>query len=98
MSMSTHIKGFIKDTDPLYQKHKKVLLACNEAEVSLPKETADYFESDDPDLCLLGDKLEIPLKRGIHYKEYSEDMLEGFEVNLSDLPRAVSKLLFYNSY
>lgn len=98
MSMSTHISGFVSDTNPEYQKHKKVLLFCEEQGVSLPKETAEYFGSDSADLYLLDEKLSIELVKNIHYVEYREDMVEGFEVDLSKLPSGVSKLRFYNSY
>lgn len=51
MGMSTHIKAYIPDTDPEYQKHKKILLACADANASLPKETMKYFNTkiDDAD-------------------------------------------------
>jgi hypothetical protein len=98
MSMSTSIRGFIPDTDPEYQRHKKVLLACKEAKVSLPEETAKYFGSKYPDLCLLEEKLEVNLVNGTHYKEYRAEMQEGFEVDLTKLPQGVTKIRFYNSY
>lgn len=96
--MSTHIQAFIPDTDAEFKKHKKILLMCLENEVSLPKETAEYFGSDSADLYLLDGKLSIELVKNIHYIEYREDMIDGFEVDLSKLPSGVSKLRFFNSY
>lgn len=99
MAMSTKIKGFISDTNVEYQKHKKVFLACKEAGVDLPKQTAEYFGSDNTDEeDLLEGKLEMKLQLGVHYEEYSADMVEGFEVDLTKLPQGVTKLRFYNSY
>lgn len=99
--MSTKIKGFISDTNVEYQKHKKVFLACKEAGVDLPKQTAEYFGSDSVDVVeddLLEGKLEMKLQLGVHFTNYSADMQDGFEVDLTKLPQGVTKLRFYNSY
>ena len=98
MGMSTHIKAFIPDTDETYKKHSKVLIACNEADIELPKATADYFGSEYADLELLDSKLEVDLKLGKHYTEYNAEMTEGFEVELADLPKGVTKIRFTNSW
>lgn len=96
--MSTHIKAFIPDTDNTFQKHKKVLVACLDANVSLPKETAEYFGANEPDLELLDEKLSIELKEFIHYTPIQTDGETGFEVDLRDIPKGVTKLRFYNSW
>ena len=98
MSMSTHIEAFIPDTDPDYQRHKKVLLACADADVSLPKETADYFGEEGPEEYLLDEKLEQELKEGVHYSKWHKNSSAGFEVDLTKLPKGVTKLRFYNSW
>ncbi len=98
MGMSSHIQAFIPDTDATYQKHKKVLLVCLEAGVGLPKETAEYFGSSEPEEYLLDEKLSVTLKLGKHYEEYNAEMCEGFEVDLTKLPKGITKLRFYNSY
>lgn len=98
MGMSTHIKGFILDTDPEYQKHKEVLLFCHKAEVSLPSETAAYFGIQFPQPYILEEKLEMQLEKGVHYEGWREDGSGGFEVDLTKLPKGVTKLRFYNSW
>ena len=98
MGMSTHITAFIPDNDPEYQRQKKVLLACHEAKVSLPAETAKYFGVYHPDLYLLEEKLQVKLEKGVHYKEYNADMEQGFEIDLDKLPKGVTKVRFYNSF
>jgi hypothetical protein len=98
MSMSTHIVALIPDTDATYQKHKKVLLACDEADVSLPKETADYFGCTKPDTEVLEEKLRFELIKGVHYKEYNAETSQGFEIDLKSLPKEIAKIRFYNSY
>jgi len=95
MGMSTHITGFISDTDPTYQKHKKVLVACIEAGISeLPKETAEYFGNKYPEEYLLEDKLSVAINK----HEYSSDYEQGFEVYLKDIPQGVEKIRFVNSW
>lgn len=44
MGMSTNITAFIQDSDPNYQRHKKVLLACSEAKVSLPRKRLNILD------------------------------------------------------
>lgn len=98
MGMSTYIEAFIPDTDPIYQRHKSVLLACTAANVSLPKETAEYFGEDWPETYLLDNKLEVQLEEGVHYEHYQVDTSIGFTVDLTKLPQGVTKLKFYNSW
>lgn len=96
--MSTHIKAFIPDTDADFQKHKKILIFCIENEVSLPKETSAYFGSEDAGEYMLDEKLSVDLKEGQHYRYWSDESSQGFEVDLPKLPKGVYKLRFYNNW
>ena len=96
--MSTHIIAFIPDTDPTFQKHLSVYNVCREAGVSLPKETADYFGSNQPYSGLPEEKLEFKLEKGVHYKNFSQNMCQGFEIEIDKLPKEVTKIRFFNSY
>jgi hypothetical protein len=96
MGMSRHIQAFIPETDEEFKKHKKILLMCLEHKVSLPKETAEYFGSNDAEEYLLDEKLQIELEKDVHYKEWSDESCEGFEVDLSKLPKEVTILRFFN--
>lgn len=100
MGMSTHIKAFIPDTDPEYQKHKKVLDVCREQDVYLPKQTAQYFGSEVPYGGMQEEKLEAELIENVHYTNYSDlkEGNQGFEVDLTKLPHGVTKLRFYNNW
>ncbi len=97
MGMSTHILAFTPDTDAEYQKHKKVLLACRDADVSLPKETEGYFGSNDTSDETLEERLRVPLEVGIDYIKYTTEDSEGYEVDLTRLPKGVTKIRFYNN-
>ncbi len=98
MGMSTHIKAFIPDTDPEYQKHREILLFCHKQEVSLPKETSDYFGILFPQPYILYDILEKELQAGFHYTDWHDESSKGFEVDLTKLPAGVTKLRFYNNW
>lgn len=58
MGMSTYVQGFVSKENETYKKHEKVLLACNDAGVSLPKETAEYFGTDESENYVLEEFLE----------------------------------------
>lgn len=95
MGMSTHVVAFVSPEDETYKKHTKVMIACLEAGIKeLPKETAEYFNSSYPDESLLEKKLEIR----IPHHEYSEDMIEGFEIYINEIPKGAHKIRFYNSW
>jgi hypothetical protein len=95
MGMSTHVYAFISSDNDTYKKQCKVLQACIDAGIKeLPKETADYFGSDYPEHCLFEEVLEIEITA----HEYSEDMQEGFEVRISELPEGVETIRFVNSW
>lgn len=95
MGMSTYVKGFISSDNDDYKKHSKVLMACIDAGVSeLPKETAEYFNSNYPDEYLLEEKLEID----IPIKEWSAEGSSGFEILISEIPDGVHTIRFANSW
>lgn len=100
MGMSTHVVAFISDDDPTYQKHKKISEVCMEADVSLPKETAEYFGCGTEKLDefqlddMLSEKLEIEIKT----KEWGDDGRSGYEIDVTKLPKEVHKIRFYNSW
>lgn len=95
MGMSTQIVGFVSEDNETYKKHSKVLIACSEAGIDeLPKETATYFGSKYPELYLLEAKLEVKIPK----HDYSEDMIEGFEIIVSEIPKGVHKIRFTNSW
>ena len=100
MGMSTHIKAFSNKGDSEYEIYKDVYLACLKAKVQLPKEVAWYFNCDRADYADadISEKTEIPLEKDVHYELHDEENKQGFIVDLKDLPKDVTKLIFYNSY
>ena len=92
--MSTYVMGLIEDTDPLYQKHLKVLQVCREANVSLPKETYEFFGGQYENVEIEKLKVDIPAK------QFSDTQAcaDIFEILVSDIPKGVSKIRFINSF
>lgn len=88
------VQAFISADDLTYKKHTKVLIACNEADISLPQETAQYFGDDSAEIYLLEEKLmiEIPIQ------EWSGDSSNGYEILVKDIPEGVYKIRFYESW
>jgi hypothetical protein len=85
-------KGFIKETNVNYQKHKKVLLACLKSNTVLPEETAKYFGNQYPSHQLLEARLSFPLEKGIHVTEYigEKGKEKGVDFLVKNLPDDVS--------
>jgi len=95
MGMSTRVVGIISDDDPTYKKHFNVLRACIEADISeLPKETADYFGSSTPYYELAVEKLEVKIPKHV----IQEDMVDGYDIIVSEIPEGVKIIRFTNSY
>ncbi len=89
MGMSTYVRGITSENNPEYQKHLKVYMVCKEAKVSLPRETEKYFNGEDPEYKL---EVEIPSRK------WNEDMREGIEVIVAQIPSGVEIIRFINSY
>jgi len=94
MGRTTHIQAYISPDCPKYKKHASVLKACVEAEVSLPKETAEYFGYEEANLCFLDEKLELKIPK----HEWSDEYSQGYEIFIKDLPEGVYKIRFSESW
>jgi hypothetical protein len=90
MGMSTHVVFLRDGNDEEHQKKVKVLKACIDANVAIPKEILDYFDgSYDPDVAL-----EINFKA----REWGDHYRSGYEVDLDEIPEGVKTIRFYNSW
>lgn len=93
MSMSTHVVGF-RPPDDTWRKHKAVWDACVKAGVHVPKETNEFFGYDKPDDA----GVTVELEKHECCAEFSEFGRNGIEIDLSNLPKQVTKIRFYNSW
>jgi len=95
MSATYTVKGYRSAENPNYQKHLRILRVCKEEQVSLPEETAAYFDhysvdSLDPEEVL---SFEIPFQE-VNPSEGSR----GWEVFLDRLPPGTEKIRFEISW
>ena len=109
MGMSTHIK-VVRDlsNDSEFERMISAKEACEAAGVPMPHEVRDYLNK----VCDDGADIDVErlrLRAGAEdmdecgdcsaaLSEYSEDMVSGYEVDLSKLPSWVSRIRFYNSF
>ena len=93
MSMNTCIVGFIPP-DAKWKKMKVVWDSCSKAGITPPKEVDDFFNGVPPDDA----GVEIELEEHPSCQEYRDEMREGFQVEVSKLPKNVRFIRFYNSY
>ena len=101
MSMSTHIIGF-RPPDEKWRKMKAVWDACVAADMSIPNTVHEFFGGESPD----PNGVEVDLFSSALYhhgkpsavKKWNADMQEGFEVDVTKLPKDVTIIRFYNSY
>ncbi len=89
MSMSSHVVGFM-EPDAEFKKMYAVYTACREANVEPPDEVDEYFQYETPD--------ELGMQVGLDLTEYKDDMQEGYELRVSEIPKGVTVIRFFNSY
>lgn len=81
--------GF-RPPDAKWRKMKDVYDACVLAGVEVPDEVAEFFENGEPDPRGVEVELEA--------QEWQDDMRQGFEIAIKDLPKDVTHIRFYNSW
>lgn len=94
MSMSTWIEAF-KPPGEKWARMRAVWDACMEAGVEVPPEVDGYFEgmAPDPAGVEIQDFRNSPAVSG-----WKDGMRQGFEVDVTKLPKDVTVIRFYNSW
>jgi hypothetical protein len=92
MSMSTHVVGF-RPADDDWKKMKEVRKACIRAGVEVPGSVERFFGDQDPDT---DEGVEVSIEGAL--KEYTSDACQGFDVDISKLPKGLKIIRFYNAY
>jgi hypothetical protein len=98
MGMHSYVKG-VRPADAKFNKMKAIYDQCVENEVSVPKEVLAFFDGDVPDPA--GVVISLSPSKGGPVQEWRDernDMLEGFEVDITKLPKDVTIIRFVNSY
>jgi predicted metal-dependent TIM-barrel fold hydrolase len=91
MSTSIHVVGFRKP-DEKFKQMKSVWDACKAANVQPPDAVIDFFNDEQPD----DNGVEVGLTKVT--TNWSDDMREGFELKVADIPASVHCVRFYVSY
>lgn len=93
MGMSTHVVGF-KPPDDKFKKMKAAWDACRAAGIEPPEEVYDFFGGESPD----ANGVVVEIEKHACCSKWSEDMQDGYEIDVSKLPKDVKIVRFYNSW
>ena len=93
MGMSTHIYGVIP-ADAQYKKMAAIWHQCEDMGVKIPNEVIKFFNGETPD----NKGVLVDLKKKDCCAEYTAEMCEGVEIDISRLPTNVKFIRFYNSF
>ena len=91
MGMSTHVVG-LKPADERWFQMKEIWDMCTKAKIDIPEEVDDFFEGEYPDAA------GMPVEIYDACSEYRADMQEGYEIDITKLPKDVTVVRVYNSY
>lgn len=91
MSMSTHVVGF-RPPDEKWRKMKAAYDACQLAGISIPDEVDEYFNGETPDEAGVEVEIDSILE------EWGDDSRQGYQIDITKLPKDVKILRFYNSW
>jgi hypothetical protein len=91
--MSTFVYGF-RPPDESWQKMKKVFDACKAADFPVPDKVYAFFGGESPD----DSGVRIDLENTPAVTEYSRDMEQGYQIDLSKLPKDLKYIRFINCY
>lgn len=91
MSMVSYIQGLKPKTEE-YEKKLQIYKLCKEINIDPPREIEEFFNGE---VCEVGIIAELPAGTLV---EYEDDCREYFEVDLTKIPKDVTKIRFVNSY
>jgi len=96
MSMTTKITG-VRDLDQDFAKMMQVKLSCEAAGISYPQEVKEYFnDPNDSEDDLRREMETVSITDAVSI--CNQDMVDGFEVDLSRLPKDVKAIRFEIRY
>ena len=96
MGMSMDIQGY-RAKDTKWKKMEEAYKACRSAGIGIPKEIDEFFVGEDPNyISAMVDGLTVDL--GDAVTEIDEEMVEGYWVDITKLPKDIKILRFTNSY
>lgn len=98
MGMSTYVQAF-RDMDGEFKRMMEIKKFCDERDVSYPVEVAQYFGSSisESEKYITEEMLQVKLPTSA-IEEFRDDMREGIEINVANIPKEVKTIRFVNSY
>jgi len=93
MGMYTFVRGF-REPDEKWLKMKAVWEACEEAATDIPDDVIDFFDDEEPDEA----GITVDLEEHECCKKYEAEGDSGYEIDISKLPKNITKIRFYNSW
>ena len=93
MGMSTSVYGIVP-ADDKFKEMAEVYYACKKAGLDVPEEVEDFFDCEEPDEK--GRIVEIESEPFV--SEYTDNMKEGFEIDVSKLDPKYKIIRFVNSW
>jgi hypothetical protein len=95
MGMSMSVKGIIPGTDERFQSMLRIYRECESAGITVPLAVLEFFNHEEPDPV----GIVVDIKDAVNRYEAPKDYAaEGFEVDISKLPKDVKLVRFVNSY
>ena len=107
MGMSMSLQFFRSLNDPDLSVKLKAAYACKEAGVELPPELLEFlgpvFRDHGELPSEMAAAVDSMLSLGPEWNarkayEWKDDMMEGYEINLDDLPKGTKRVRFYCSW
>jgi hypothetical protein len=95
MGMSTRVVGF-RPPDAKWKRMKDIYDACESAEIELPAAVMEFFDGEDPNDSPGGVLVDLDKSKCV--TPYRSDDAEGFDVDITKLPKDVTILRFTNSW
>jgi hypothetical protein len=96
MGMSTHVAGFIPPDDR-FASMKAIWDACCAAGVEVPDEVSEFFQHEAPDPAGVEVEKRALMALGA-VREYHDQMKQGYEIVLANVPADVSVIRVWNSW
>lgn len=89
MSVSLVVIGFVPP-DEKWKEMKAVFDACEKAKIAIPEEVEEFFNYEAPD--------ERGIEKEILKTEWKNEYAQGYEIELSKIPKNVKFIRAYLSY
>jgi hypothetical protein len=96
MSMSTHVVGF-RPPDAKWREMKKIWDACEAGGIDIPDKVLEFFQHETPDEAGVEVEQDELENLGV-VKEWCDEGCQGFEVDVTKLPKDLHILRFYNGF